>query len=63
MVINQEKKSSKVLKTKQLTVDLFNLNEKYNLGNKITIMLKNTLHVLTIVNITLSRNHWIVYLK
>ncbi len=54
-----------ILKTKSMNVDLSSLNESHNIGNTIEVFCEklNTLYTLTIVNITLSRDHWVLYLK
>jgi len=58
-------RGTSILKTKRILVDIFQLDDNYRLGNSINVFCKalNTLHTLTIVNVTLCRTHWVVYLK
>lgn len=59
-------KVSKILKSKSISVGLFELDERYKLGEKITVFCNklNTLYTFTVFNITLVRKtHWVVHLK
>lgn len=59
-------KANKILKSKSISVGLFELDERYSLGEKITVFCDrlNTLYTFIVVNITLARKtHWVVHLK
>ncbi|MCU5685700.1 hypothetical protein OCF64_28805 [Bacillus wiedmannii] len=59
-------KIEKILRTKSIHVDLFELDEKYDLGQKIDVCCKkmNVIHTFKVFNITLLRgNHWLVHLQ
>ncbi|NWK72634.1 hypothetical protein HWX41_27320 [Bacillus paramycoides] len=54
------KKNLNVLRTKQINVGLFDLNESYGLGKKITVLNRS----FTVSDVILMRQmHWIVFLK
>lgn len=58
-------KVKKVLKTKSISVGLFELDERYSLGNKIDVFCDrvNAIYTFKIFNITLVRKtHWVVHL-
>ncbi|QWH03970.1 hypothetical protein EXW52_27895 (plasmid) [Bacillus mycoides] len=64
--MNVNSKANKILKSKSISVGLFELDERYSLGKKITVFCDklNTLYTFTVFNITLVRKtHWVVHLK
>ncbi|MBU4642309.1 hypothetical protein [Bacillus toyonensis] len=54
------KKIEKILRTKQINVGLFDLNESYGLGKKIKVL--NRSFIVSDV-ILMRQMHWIVFLK
>lgn len=64
--LNINLKAKKILKTKSISVGLFELDERYSLGNRINVFCDrlNTIYTFTIFNITLVRKtHWVVHLN
>ncbi|MEC3226230.1 hypothetical protein P9027_30405 [Bacillus thuringiensis] len=64
--LNLNSKANKILKSKSISVGLFELDTRYSLGEKITVFCDklNTLYTFTVFNITLVRKtHWVVHLK
>ncbi|MGE7869285.1 hypothetical protein ACQKNO_24475 [Bacillus paramycoides] len=54
------KKNEKILRTKQINVGLFDLNESYGLGKEISVLNRS----FTVSDVILMRQmHWIVFLK
>ncbi|MDR4319695.1 hypothetical protein FOS03_03200 [Bacillus paranthracis] len=64
--LNINLKAKKILKTKSISVGLFELDERYSLGNRINVFCDrlNTIYTFRIFNITLVRKtHWVVHLN
>ncbi|TPV39523.1 hypothetical protein [Bacillus dicomae] len=64
--LNINLKAKKILKTKSISVGLFELDERYSLGNRIDVFCDrlNTIYTFRIFNITLVRKtHWVVHLN
>lgn len=64
--LNVNAKARKILKSKGISVGLFDLDERYSLGEKINVFCNsmNAIYTFTVINITLVRKtHWVVHLK
>ncbi|PFU61869.1 hypothetical protein COK85_09570 [Bacillus thuringiensis] len=64
--LNNDLKAKKILKTKSISIGLFELDERYSLGNRIDVFCDrlNTIYTFEIFNITLVRKtHWVVHLN
>nr|WP_001292888.1 hypothetical protein [Bacillus sp. K2I17] len=64
--LNVNSKAKKILKSKSISVGLFDLDQRYGLGKKINVFCNsmNAIYTFTVINITLVRKtHWVVHLK
>ncbi|HFJ9306658.1 TPA: hypothetical protein ACGW6R_004199 [Bacillus cereus] len=64
--MNVKLNAKKILRSKSISVGLFDLDERYRLGEKINVFCKsmNAIYTFTVINITLVRKtHWVVHLK
>ncbi|PDZ62171.1 hypothetical protein CON29_15845 [Bacillus thuringiensis] len=64
--LNINLKAKKIIKTKSISIGLFELDERYSLGNRIDVFCDrlNTIYTFEIFNITLVRKtHWVVHLN
>ncbi|MGA4465982.1 hypothetical protein ACPA2L_25590 [Bacillus bombysepticus] len=64
--LNVNSKAKKILKSKSISVGLFDLDQRYGLGEKINVFCNsmNAIYTFTVINITLVRKtHWVVHLK
>ncbi|KXO06250.1 hypothetical protein AYK81_00095 [Bacillus thuringiensis] len=64
--LNFNAKAKKILRSKSISVGLFDLDERYSLGKKIDVFCNsmNAIYTFTVINITLVRKtHWVIHLK
>nr|WP_071731131.1 hypothetical protein [Bacillus thuringiensis] len=64
--LNVNLKAKKILKSKSISVGLFDLDKRYSLGEKSNVFCNsmNAIYTFTLINITLVRKtHWVVHLK